>query len=67
MYTLKRKYDTLMKVVFEALRHPLAPPVALKRKSGFDLVDLSLFSKKIDPEDERSSSPPHSGHCILKP
>jgi len=33
---MERKYDSQFKVVFEAIRHLMAPPVKPKRKIGFD-------------------------------
>jgi hypothetical protein len=37
--TLEKKYDAQFKVVFDALRALMAPPVKPKRKIGFDLKE----------------------------
>ena len=36
---MEKKYDTQFKVVFEAIRRLMAPPVKPKRKIGFDLKE----------------------------
>ena len=36
---MKKKYDTQFKVVFEAIRQLMTPPVSPKRKIGFDLKE----------------------------
>ncbi len=37
--TLEKKYDAQFKVVFEAIRQLMAPPIKPKRKIGFDLKE----------------------------
>ena len=36
---LEKKYDAQFKVVFEAIRQLMAPPMKPKRKIGFDLKE----------------------------
>ena len=45
---LERKYDSQFKVVFEAIRQLMIPPVSPKRKLGFDLKEKQArYGKKV--------------------
>jgi hypothetical protein len=44
---MERKYDSQFKIVFDALRALMAPPMKPKRKIGFDLKEKQArYGKK---------------------
>jgi phage regulator Rha-like protein len=43
---MEKKYDYQFKVVFEAIRQLIAPPVKIKRKIGFDLKEKQAWYGK---------------------
>ena len=48
---MEKKYDTQFKVVFEAIRQLMTPPISPKRKIGFDLKEKQArYGKKSRSE-----------------
>jgi phage-related protein len=54
---LERKYDAQFKVVFEAIRQLMIPPVSPKRKIGFDLKEKQArYGKKKEPKKSKRNN-----------